>query len=237
MLGNTTVLAKAAFAEWLATQIESGAPHAVVRFGDGERALLEARRDNAESMKAAIGKLANQTGTRLSSDAVLEIGETVWHAFDHADVLGILHRYEFVPERPNPLTSLYAERVASGRSPVALTDCRVHRGLLDTLRELLTGRPLSVISCRHVKPVLEGWGAVDIVVYRIPSAFVQRDIDGEYEAALHSVPIWPDFYGVRTASPSNASERGPYADYYDEELRELVRESCQAIIDRFGYRF
>jgi hypothetical protein len=35
----------------------------------------------------------------------------------------------------------------------------------------------------------------------------------------------------------NASERGPYQQYYDEELRDLVGASCDLFVDRFGYRF
>lgn len=37
--------------------------------------------------------------------------------------------------------------------------------------------------------------------------------------------------------PVGASRHGPYRDYYDEELRELVRERARAIIDTHGYEF
>jgi len=35
----------------------------------------------------------------------------------------------------------------------------------------------------------------------------------------------------------NRSSRQHYSKYYDEELRELVRERCAAEIERFGYTF
>jgi hypothetical protein len=37
--------------------------------------------------------------------------------------------------------------------------------------------------------------------------------------------------------PVNASERGPYRDYYDDELRELVAHKARSLIQRFGYVF
>lgn len=42
---------------------------------------------------------------------------------------------------------------------------------------------------------------------------------------------------IRTGEPLNVTEHGPYRDYYDAELRDLVGISCRALIDRFGYDF
>jgi hypothetical protein len=42
---------------------------------------------------------------------------------------------------------------------------------------------------------------------------------------------------IRAGSPLNASDRGPYREYYNKELRDLVGEWCQPLIDRFGYTF
>jgi hypothetical protein len=42
---------------------------------------------------------------------------------------------------------------------------------------------------------------------------------------------------MRAAKPLNATERRPYPQYYDDELRDLVGQSCETIIERFGYRF
>ncbi|MGO9632787.1 MAG: hypothetical protein ACLPX1_02690 [Steroidobacteraceae bacterium] len=39
------------------------------------------------------------------------------------------------------------------------------------------------------------------------------------------------------APPRNASVHGPYADYYSDELRDLVAERDQLVIERHGYRF
>ncbi len=39
------------------------------------------------------------------------------------------------------------------------------------------------------------------------------------------------------AAPSNVSSHGPYADYYETALRELVAERDAAVIQRYGYRF
>src|SRR4029077_1049206 len=42
---------------------------------------------------------------------------------------------------------------------------------------------------------------------------------------------------IRAGSPFNASDRGAYREYYDEELRDLIGDSCRSLIGRFGYRF
>lgn len=42
---------------------------------------------------------------------------------------------------------------------------------------------------------------------------------------------------VTDASARNTSEHGPYAGYYDDELRDLVAEKDKSVIARHGYRF
>ena len=42
---------------------------------------------------------------------------------------------------------------------------------------------------------------------------------------------------IRAGAPVNASDHGPYRDYYDDELRDLVGKACRPLIERFGYRF
>lgn len=42
---------------------------------------------------------------------------------------------------------------------------------------------------------------------------------------------------IRAQEPLNASDRRSYRDYYDDELRDLVGESCRTLIERFEYRF
>jgi hypothetical protein len=42
---------------------------------------------------------------------------------------------------------------------------------------------------------------------------------------------------ISDTPPRNASQHGPYVDYYSDELRDLVTERDRLIIDRHGYRF
>jgi hypothetical protein len=54
----------------------------------------------------------------------------------------------------------------------------------------------------------------------------------------HRVPITDAFASALETTPRvNASEHGPYREYYDAELRELVRYKCRGIIDTYGYEF
>jgi hypothetical protein len=205
---GTVVLAKRELVDWLARRVEERAPTAVVRFGDGERSLLEANPDDVESMRIATTKLAQQTGLQLSSGEVLELGRAIREAYDRADVLGILFGHELVEERMNRLTSLYAERVAAGREPAALANCLLNHDVFDALPAILAGRRVSAISCRDVKPVLEAdWQLADVATYQVPSQHSARDVDGAYEAALHDVPIWPDAHD-RVLSEIAVRERG-----------------------------
>jgi hypothetical protein len=42
---------------------------------------------------------------------------------------------------------------------------------------------------------------------------------------------------IERTPPINASQHGPYSDYYDEELRELVGHKARWLTERFGYAF
>lgn len=42
---------------------------------------------------------------------------------------------------------------------------------------------------------------------------------------------------IRRGERLNFSRHRPYREYYDDGLRDLVGDSCRALIDRFGYRF
>lgn len=42
---------------------------------------------------------------------------------------------------------------------------------------------------------------------------------------------------LQFAAPSNVSQHGAYADYYDARLRDLVAARDAQVIDRYGYRF
>jgi hypothetical protein len=54
----------------------------------------------------------------------------------------------------------------------------------------------------------------------------------------HEVPVSEPFANaLKTVPRVNVSERGPYREYYDAELRELVRYKCRGIVDNYGYEF
>jgi hypothetical protein len=56
--------------------------------------------------------------------------------------------------------------------------------------------------------------------------------------AHHEVPAGEQLLqALRTAPRVNTSEHGPYRDYYDDELRELVAYKCRHIVDTYGYSF
>lgn len=42
---------------------------------------------------------------------------------------------------------------------------------------------------------------------------------------------------VEQSPPTNATEHGPYRDYYDPELRELVAHKARWLTERFSYAF
>jgi len=42
---------------------------------------------------------------------------------------------------------------------------------------------------------------------------------------------------IERTPPMNASEHGPYRDYYDSELRRLVAHKARWLTERFGYAF
>jgi hypothetical protein len=190
---GTVVLPRDEFPPWLGQRIEERSPLAVVRFGDGEGCLLEAVADDRESMAVAIGKLANETGRQFSHEETLEVKASIQHAYDEADVLGILNLRQLNGLSPPP--AFYADRVTAGTKPAVLAHVLLHHDVFEMLPDLLGGRRVSVISCRDVTPVLEGdWGLDDVAVYRVPSQRMVRAVDGAYEAAMHSFSIWPDVH-------------------------------------------
>jgi hypothetical protein len=44
-------------------------------------------------------------------------------------------------------------------------------------------------------------------------------------------------HAIERSPPTNASDHGPYRDYYDQELRELVAHKARWLLERFGYAF
>ncbi len=42
---------------------------------------------------------------------------------------------------------------------------------------------------------------------------------------------------IEQQPPTNTTRHGPYQDYYNDELRDLIADKDRAVIDRFGYSF
>lgn len=157
-------------------------------------------------MRKADGQLRKETGRTFCPGAMLEIKAALEHARDEADVLGILYGGE------TGMSELYAPCLyrarGNGQTPAALASSYLHHEILADLPALVAGRRVSAISCRNVKPVIEGkWGLDDVRVYQVPSQYMVRDIDDEYEATLHETPIWPDAH-ERVRSELTVRERG-----------------------------
>jgi hypothetical protein len=77
-----------------------------------------------------------------------------------------------------------------------------------------------------------GTGRIDVGRYERLS----EDFLGFLER--HAVPVPGDFARALTTSERvNPSEHGPYRDYYDPELRDLVAYKCRGIIETYGYTF
>ena len=135
----------------------------------------------------------------LPQEDILEIKSLVMNALDKADVVGIRGSDSFNDEHKiwvERIEMVFEARVAQGRPTPYVSHCLLNNQLRDSLALVLEGqRRISVISCRDVGPRLQAvCGAEDVRVFPVPSQYVMRHVDGEYEAALHGVPIWPDFY-------------------------------------------
>lgn len=173
--------------------------------------LLEARAADPMSMREAIRQLEFQAGATFAAEAALEIRAGLELARDQADVLGTI----VMDPRSGPgrtwgdrLAALHLARLAAKAPPEALASNFLHHGILPELPDLLAGHPVSVISCRDLKPVIErSWRVDDVAVYQVPSAHATREVDGGYETAMHDVPIWPDAHH-RICSELSVRERG-----------------------------
>lgn len=174
-------------------------PAAVVRFGEGEGRMLVADPSDDTSMLVAARKLRRQTGRKFSGAQVLRIQALVRRAFDTADVLGIRGGDNFLEEHlmwVRRIEALYEDALSQGRPPAYVSHCLFNNALRDALPELLAGQErVSVVSCRDLRePIESRYGVPDVRVYQVPSQYIMRNVDDEYEAALHDVPMWPDFY-------------------------------------------
>lgn len=181
------------------TRIRRRAPTAVIRFGEGEGRVLAADLQDPASIRVAANKLKRQTGRRYGLDDVLRIRSMLTRAFDRADIVGLRGSSSFSEEHRMwvaRIEAAFAERIAAGRPPAFVTHCLLNNPLRDNLATLLAGQDrISVISCREIAPVLsDQYGIADVATYQVPSQFIMRGVDDEYEAQLHAVAFWPDFY-------------------------------------------
>jgi hypothetical protein len=180
---------------WIADR----AAGSVVRFGEGEGRLLVADPSDPVSVTVAVKKLRRQTGVVYSADEMFKIKRLVLNAFDEADVVGLRGSSTFNDEHQmwvERIEAAFEERVAAGRKPAYVTHCLVNSDLRDSLPSLLAAASaVSIISCRDLQEVFERDYDVDEVrIFQIPSQFIMRRVDGDYEQALHDTPIWPAFY-------------------------------------------
>lgn len=179
--------------------IATRTPAAIVRFGEGEARVLCATAEDEISMDQAVRKLAKQTGMIFSPGHVLRIKALLLDALGSADIVGIGFSKRFSEEHKEwmrRIEVLHSELRQRKNSSQSITHCTINQDLRDQLADLLSdARQLSVVSCRDLEsPLVDAYDLDDVAVYQIPSQYVMRDVDSEYEARLHEVPIWPDFY-------------------------------------------
>jgi hypothetical protein len=219
--------------------VEERSPIAVVRFGEGEARLLAADPLDLASTDAAIKKLRRQTGLTFSKEEMLKVKALLMAALDEADVIGLHTSASFAEEHielGEQIAAVYADRVARGREPAYLAHSLLNTALRDELPMLLAGQQrVSVVSCRDIGATLEAdHGLADVTVYQVPSQYVVRDVDGTYEAALHDVPIWPDFH-QRLHSEIKVHDRGEIflvgAGLFGKNLCIRIREQGGIALD------
>lgn len=180
-------------------RLSQGTPTAVVRFSEGESRVLNAKSGNRASMRVAINKLRRQTGLTFTPADVLEIKSLLLTALDEADIVGVSVDHQVSDEHrewARRTEAIYRARAAHRRRPALLTNCYINAELRQALPALLAGQKrVSVISPRDLRGTLDAnFGIRDVSVYQVPSQYVVRDVDGMYEAAMHDVEMWPDFY-------------------------------------------
>jgi len=106
---------------------------------------------------------------------------------------------------------------------------------------------------RLENPLAEGARRHDVDLYseyvRVQASAAIEDGHleaGRFEELLPFLLDFLDRQGLLTESlreaitltpPINASEHGPYPDYYDSELRRLVAHKARWLTERFGYAF
>lgn len=180
--------------QWIAAK----RPAAVVRLGEGEGRLLVADASDDASMDVARRKLKRQTGIRFRNRDILAIKRTLERALDNADIVGILADASFNEEHlawQQRIEEIARQRCSGPPGERYITHCLVSGNLRDALPELLAGHDrLSLVTSRNLQARFEQeYSITDVKLYQIPSQYIMRDVDDEFEARLHGVPIWPEF--------------------------------------------
>jgi hypothetical protein len=184
----------------VASWIEKRQPGAVVRFGEGEGRLLVADFEDEESLRVAANKVRRQAGLLIDAEQVLQLREEITRALDKVDVAGIRGSDWFSDEHTmwvQRIEEVFERRLDDRKRSASYTGhCLVNNQLRDALPDLLASRSqISVITSRDLEETLQNDYEVDARIFPIPSQYIMRNVDGEYEAKLHEVPIWPDYFG------------------------------------------
>lgn len=110
--------------------------------------------------------------------------------------------------------------------------CLSHPTASDRVREPFADWLRSGMGCaddpkwnRLCAPTMRWCANADFVVQ-----FESRDVDLARLARMLGRPI-------PTAHAARSNDRGPYQDYYDDELTEIVAHRYAADVEAFGYQF
>lgn len=178
---------------------EKGQPFSVIRLGEGEARLLAAEASNPLSVDIARRKIKRQTGVKVSDADVFRIKSTIISSIEGSDVIGVLGDESFNIEHQewaHIATKLVYEHISANHSAKFICHCLVNGNLhseLDRISEKYSY--ITVITCRNVESEIRSIApGADIRVLQIPSQFVKRDLDDDYERRVHSTRMWPEAY-------------------------------------------
>lgn len=110
---------------------------------------------------------------------------------------------------------------------------------------LLTYRYLVLFTPNFVRDSRGIADAAQLEAYATGNAILDciirsEKLEEDFRAAMRRLKLPPaevETALARHTSRTNASERGPYRDYYDAETRELVATRDRYLIHKFGYSF
>ena len=133
--------------------------------------------------------------------------------------------------------SIWETAFSCGESDFATTVRRACTG--EGFESPRTSPPTSSLGVDHYTALhawttgeLSGHGKVEILRFEL--------LREDFQAFLrrHQVPVdEPLLEALHNDPPVGASERRPYPEYYDTELRELVRKRAAPLVDAHGYEF